>query len=99
MANGTAAGIGALAIDMTKTYGTITGLTPARGGTLHLTNVGNGSLLGLELPITLSGNARRRGFSSWKLYVDGQEVEGLVPNVSDGKLVLGLPYGAMLIFR
>ena len=99
MASGTGAAVGALAIDMTKAYGTITGLVPARGGTLYLTNVGNGSLLGLELPVTLSGNARRRGFGSWKLYVDGQKVEGLVPDVSGGKLVLGYPYGAMVILR
>ena len=97
MANGTAAGIGTLAVDMTKTYGTITGLVPARGGKLYLTNV-SGDLLGLELPITLSGDVAR-GLRSWEIYVDGVKVEGLVPSVKNGKLVVSALPGTRVIIR
>ena len=83
---------------MTKTYGTITGLVPARGGKLYLTNV-SGDLLGLELPITISGASHPGRFSTWELYVDGVKVDGLVPCVRNGKFVIDLPYGMMLIVR
>ena len=98
MANGTAAGVGMLAIDMTKTYGTITGLVPAYGGKLYLTNV-DGELKGLELPITLSGGANLRRLHSWEIYVDGVKVEGLAPSVQDGKIVVRARPGTRLIFR
>ena len=98
MANGTTAGIGTLAFDMTKTYGTITGLVPARGGKLYLTNV-SGDLLGLELPITLSGGAHLSRFRTWELYVDGVKVEGRVPSMINGKIVVSTPPGTRIIFR
>jgi autotransporter-associated beta strand protein len=99
MANGTVAAVGSLAVDMTKTYGTITGLVTARDGKLYLTNV-SGRLEDIELPITLSGNVRRGRFSGWEIYVDGVKVEGLVPTVKEnGKIGLGLPPGAYIILR
>ncbi|MBQ3288523.1 MAG: hypothetical protein IJH50_03860 [Kiritimatiellae bacterium] len=99
MASGTAARIGVLAIDMTKTYGTINGLAAAKGGKLYLTNV-SGDLKGRELPITLAGDTSRARFGSWELYVDGVKVNGLVPSVNgSGKLVLDLPFGACIIIR
>ena len=85
---------------MTKTYGTITGLAPARGGKLYLTSASGDVQRGLELPINISGNGQHIGrFSSWEVYVNGVKVEGLVPTVSGGKLVLDLPSGACLIIR
>ena len=98
MANGTAAGIGTLAFDMAQTYGTITGLVPARGGKLYLTNA-SGTLQGLELPVTLSGGANLTRLHGWELYVDGVKIEGLVPTVRDGKLVLSAPPGTRIILR
>ena len=97
MANGTAAGIGTLAVDMTKTYGTITGLVPARGGKLYLTNV-SGALLGQELPITLSGTVAR-GIRSWEIYVDGVKDERFILNMKDGKIVVSMPLGTRVMIR
>ena len=97
MANGTGAAVGALAVDMTKTYGTITGLVPARGGKLYLTNV-SGTLAGLELPLTLSGNVAR-GIRSWEIYVDGVKAEGFVLNVKNNKLVVSTPLGTRVVIR
>jgi autotransporter-associated beta strand protein len=98
MAEGTVAAVGALAVDTTKTYGTITGLVPARGGKLYLTNV-SGDLFGIELPITLSGGDHLGRIRSWEIYVDGVKIEGLVPNVVNSKIVVGHPFGACLIIR
>ena len=98
MAEGTAAAVGALAVDMAKTYGTITGLVPARGGRLYLTNV-SGAPMGLELPITLSGGAHLGRFRSWEIYVEGVKAEGLVPNVRNGKIVVGTPPGTRIVIR
>ena len=98
MANGTAAGIGTLAFDMAKTYGTITGLVPAKDGKLYLTNV-SCDLLGLELPISLSGGAHTGRFRSWEVYVDGVKAEGLVPAVSDSKIVVSTRPSTRIILR
>ena len=99
MAAGTQAGVGVLAVDMTKTYGTMTGMVPAWNGRLYLSNVGDRELLGLELPITLSGGARLRRFATWEVYVDGVKVDGLAVRVVDGKIVLGTPLGIRVIVR
>ena len=84
---------------MTKTYGTITGLAPAKDGKLSLSNVGDRTLLGLEIPVTLTGGAHLGRFHSWEVYVDGVKIEGLVPAVRDGKLVVSTPPGARIIIR
>ena len=97
MAEGTVAAVGALAVDMTKTYGTITGLVPARGGKLYLANV-SGALAGLELPITLSGSVAK-GIRSWEIYVDGVKAEGFVLNVKNNKLVVSTPLGTRVVIR
>ena len=97
MAEGTVAAVGALAVDTTKTYGTITGLVPARGGKLYLANV-SGALAGLELPITLSGSVAK-GIRSWEIYVDGVKAEGFVLNVKNNKLVVSTPLGTRVVIR
>ena len=99
MASGTRAGVGALAIDMTKTYGTISGLVAQFNGNLYLTNVGNRPLLGLELPMAVSGGARQGRIRTWDVYVDGVKVDGLVPHIKGNKIELAPPFGALIFMR
>ena len=72
MANGTAAGVGALRFDMGTQYGTLAGFAPAANGALYVTGVDAQNPKGLEMPVTVTDAQHPNKLTRWAVYVDGE---------------------------
>ena len=99
MANGTAAGVGALRFDMGTTYGTLAGFAPARSGKLYVTGVDRPDPKGLVMPVTVTDAQHPYSLTRWGVYIDGVLDEKLSAFVRNNTIVLDGRPGMYLIVR
>ena len=94
--------IGGLTVDTAYYYGktpTITKFRPAPNGKLYLTNVSDGLASNYTVPINLTTVVDAENFASWKVYVNGAEARGFVPEYVNGVLKAKLKSGLSIIVR
>ena len=99
MANGTAAGVGALRFDMGTQYGTLAGFAPARSGKLYVTGVDRPDPKGLVMPVTVTDAQHPYSLTRWGVYIDGVLDEKLSAFVRNNTIVLDGRPGLYLIVR
>ena len=99
MANGTAAGVGALRFDMGTTYGTLAGFAPAKSGKLYVTGVDRPDPKGLVMPVTVTDAQHPYSLTRWGVYIDGVLDEKLSAFVRNNTIVLDGRPGMYLIVR
>ena len=92
--------IGALRVDMVTGAGTITRLTPAANGTLHLANAPGGSPASWVIPIAFGSVDTPSVLGSWSIIADGIPLNGysLYYDSIAGQLKLR-PQGTVLIIK
>ena len=77
--------IGSLTVDAAAAANpTITKFRPAANGKLYLTNVSGELAANYTVPINLTTVVDAENFASWKVYVNGAEVRGFVPEYVNG---------------
>ena len=92
--------VGGLAVDAEAASNpTITKFRPAAKGKLYLTNVSGELASNYTVPITLMTVVNAENFASWKVYVNGAEVRGFVPEYVNGVLKAKFKSGLTIIFR
>ena len=94
--------IGGLTVDTADYYGktpTITKLRPAAKGKLYLTNVSGELASNYTVPIHLTTVVDAENFASWKVYVNGAEVRGFVPEYVNGVLKAKFKHGLATFVR
>ena len=94
--------IGGLTVDTAYYYGktpTITKFRPAAKGKLYLTNVSGELASNYTVPITLTTVVNAENFASWKVYVNGAEVRGFVPEYVNGVLKAKFKHGLATFVR
>ena len=94
--------IGGLTVDTAYYYGktpTIMKFRPAANGKLYLTNVSGDLASNYTVPITLTTVVNAENFASWKVYVNGAEVRGFVPEYVNGELKAKFKNGLTIFVR
>jgi hypothetical protein len=94
--------IGGLTVDTKYYYGkipTITKFRPAANGKLYLTNVSGELASNYKVPINLTTVVDAENFASWKIYVNGAEVRGFVPEYVNGVLKAKFKHGLAIFVR
>jgi len=98
--------INALSVDLTAGAGTLTKFVPAANGRLYVTNprasdlYADGSLkTKIELPLTVGTVKSADNLKSWTIYVDGVAQTDAELVIRDGRLVLLVHRGLMVIVR
>ena len=94
--------IGGLTVDTAYYYGktpTITKFRPAANGKLYLTNVSGELASNYTVPINLTTVVDAENFASWKVYVNGAEVRGFVPEYVNGVLKAKFKNGLTIFVR
>lgn len=94
--------IGGLTVDTAYYYGkipTITKFRPAANGKLYLTNVSGELASNYTVPINLTTVVDAENFASWKVYVNGAEAHGFVPEYANGVLKAKFKNGLTIIVR
>lgn len=94
--------IGGLTVDTADYYGktpTITKFRPAAKGKLYLTNVSGELASNYTVPINLTTVVDAENFASWKVYVNGAEVRGFVPEYVNGVLKAKFKHGLATFVR
>ena len=94
--------IGGLTVDTAYYYGktpTITKFRPAADGKLYLTNVSGELASNYTVPINLTTVVDAENFASWKVYVNGAEVRGFVPEYVNGELKAKFKNGLTIFVR
>lgn len=78
---------------------TITKFRPAANGKLYLTNVSGELAANYTVPITLTTVVDAENFASWKVYVNGAEARGFVPEYVNGVLKAKFKHGLAIFIR
>ena len=92
--------IGGLAVDAgAASNPTITKFRPAANGKLYLTNVSGELASNYTVPINLTTVVDAENFASWKVYVNGAEVRGFVPEYVNGVLKAKFKNGLTIFVR
>ena len=78
---------------------TITKFRPAAKGKLYLTNVSGELASNYTVPINLTTVVDAKNFASWKVYVNGAEVRGFVPEYVNGVLKAKFKHGLATFVR
>ena len=78
---------------------TITKFRPAAKGKLYLTNVSGELASNYTVPINLTTVVDAENFASWKVYVNGAEVRGFVPEYVNGVLKAKFKHGLATFVR
>ena len=94
--------IGGLTVDTKYYYGkipTITKFRPAANGNLYLTNVSGELASNYTVPINLTTVVDAENFASWKIYVNGTEARGFVPEYVNGELKAKFKNGLTIFVR
>ena len=94
--------IGGLTVDTKYYYGktpTITKFRPAANGNLYLTNVSGELASSYTVPINLTTVVDAENFASWKVYVNGTEARGFVPELVNGELKAKFKNGLTIFVR
>ena len=94
--------IGGLTVDTAYYYGktpTITKFRPAANGKLYLTNVSGELASNYTVPINLTTVVDAENFASWKVYVNGAEMRGFVPEYVNGALKAKFKNGLIFSVR
>lgn len=94
--------IGGLTVDTADYYGktpTITKFRPSANGKLYLTNVSGELASNYTVPIHLTTVVDAENFASWKVYVNGAEVRGFVPEYVNGVLKAKFKHGLAIFVR
>ena len=78
---------------------TITKFRPAAKGKLYLTNVSGELASNYTVPINLTTVVNAENFASWKVYVNGAEVRGFVPEYVNGVLKAKFKHGLATFVR
>ena len=78
---------------------TITRFRPAANGKLYLTNVSGELASSYTVPIKLTTVVDAENFASWKVYVNGAEVRGFVPELVNGELKAKFKNGLTIFVR
>ena len=94
--------IGGLTVDTTYYYGntpTITKFRPSANGKLYLTNVSGELASNYTVPINLTTVVDAENFASWKVYVNGTEARGFVPEYVNGVLKAKFKHGLAIFVR
>ncbi len=94
--------IGGLTVDTAYYYGktpTITKFRPAANGKLYLTNVSGELASNYTVPINLTTVVDAENFASWKVYVNGAEARGFVPEYVNGELKAKFKHGLAIFVR
>ena len=74
-------------------------LRPAAKGKLYLTNVSGELASNYTVPINLTTVVDAENFASWKVYVNGAEVRGFVPEYVNGVLKAKFKHGLATFVR
>ena len=92
--------IGSLTVDAAAAANpTITKFRPAANGKLYLTNVSGELASNYKVPINLTTVVDAENFASWKVYVNGAEVRGFVPEYVNGVLKAKFKHGLAIFVR
>ena len=92
--------IGSLTVDAAAAANpTITKFRPAANGKLYLTNVSGELASNYTVPINLTTVVDAENFASWKVYVNGAEVRGFVPEYVNGVLKAKFKHGLAIFIR
>ena len=94
--------IGGLTVDTAYYYGktpTITKFRPSANGKLYLTNVSGELASNYTVPINLTTVVDAENFASWKVYVNGAEVRGFVPEYVNDELKVKFKNGLTILVR
>lgn len=78
---------------------TITKFRPAANGKLYLTNVSGELASNYTVPINLTTVVDAENFASWKVYVNGTEARGFVPEYVNGVLKAKFKNGLTIFVR
>ena len=78
---------------------TITKFRPAANGKLYLTNVSGELASNYTVPINLTTVVDAENFASWKVYVNGAEARGFVPEYVNGVLKAKFKHGLAIFVR
>ena len=92
--------IGGLTVDSAAASSpTITKFRPAPNGKLYLTNFPGELASNYTVPINLTTVVDAENFASWKVYVNGAEVRGFVPEYVNGVLKAKFKNGLTIFVR
>ena len=92
--------IGSLTVDAAAAANpTITKFRPAANGKLYLTNVSGELASNYTVPINLTTVVDAENFASWKVYVNGTEARGFVPEYVNGELKAKFKNGLTIFVR
>ena len=90
---------GLTVVDNPQNAPTITKFRPAANGKLYLTNVSGELASNYTVPINLTTVVDAENFASWKVYVNGAEVRGFVPEYVNGVLKAKFKNGLTIFVR
>ena len=90
---------GLTVVDNPQKTPTITKFRPAANGKLYLTNVSGELASNYTVPINLTTVVDAENFASWKVYVNGAEVRGFVPEYVNGVLKAKFKNGLTIFVR
>ena len=90
---------GLTVVDNPQSAPTITKFRPAANGKLYLTNVSGELASNYTVPINLTTVVDAENFASWKVYVNGAEVRGFVPEYVNGVLKAKFKHGLAIFVR
>ena len=90
---------GLTVVDNPQNAPTITKFRPSANGKLYLTNVSGELASNYTVPIKLTTVVDAENFASWKVYVNGAEVRGFVPEYVNGVLKAKFKHGLAIFVR
>ena len=90
---------GLTVVDNPQNAPTITKFRPSANGKLYLTNVSGELASNYTVPIKLTTVVDAENFASWKVYVNGAEVRGFVPEYVNGVLKAKFKHGIAIFVR
>lgn len=90
-----------LSIDLTTGAGRVTKFRPAANGVLRLSNLPNGKTLKdfRKLPIAIDSFVGVSELSTWRVFLDGTELNDVSVREKDGLLCLAIESGLLILFR
>ena len=90
---------GLTVVDNPQNAPTITKFRPAANGKLYLTNVSGELASNYTVPINLTTVVDAENFASWKVYVNGAEARGFVPEYVNGVFKAKFKHGLAIFIR
>ena len=90
---------GLTVVDNPQNAPTITKFRPAANGKLYLTNISGELASNYTVPINLTTVVDAENFASWKVYVNGAEARGFVPEYVNGVLKAKFKHGLAIFVR